>query len=205
MQLMTKQTNETILQSVDSQLHGMNSTIGKMKVDIEDNYRRMVEKFTTMEERMTMLEDPDRRRSDMKANDVEAKKSQEKQNQRKAVVTRFHDDTTAQEVQDTLEEIITTTGMSMEQIQIRCPKKQITHAFLQFKDKDERANFVRSANILNKELRRRKIKISAAMDAEERFHQKRLGYVKSYIHTKNDVPLVQIKKNRSARHVSVDI
>ena len=34
--------------------------------------------------------------------------------------------------------------------------------------------------------------------------QKRLGYLKCYIHTKHDVPLVQIKMNRSARHVSVD-
>ena len=42
------------------------------------------------------------------------------------------------------------------------------------------------------------------MDAEERFHQKSFGYLKCYIHTKHDVPLDQIKMNRSARHVSVD-
>ena len=42
------------------------------------------------------------------------------------------------------------------------------------------------------------------MDEEERFQQKRLGYIKCYIHAKHDVPLVQIKMNRSARQVSVD-
>ena len=46
---------------------------------------------------------------------MEGSNSQEDQNQRRAVVTGFHDDTTAQEVQDTLKEIITTIGMSMEQ------------------------------------------------------------------------------------------
>ena len=42
------------------------------------------------------------------------------------------------------------------------------------------------------------------MDAEERFHQKRLGYFKCCIHTRHKVPLVQIKMNRLTRHVSVD-
>ena len=71
-------------------------------------------------------------------------------------------------------------------------------------DNDERDMFVRSANILKKKLRGRTIKISPAMDTEERFHQKRLGHVKSYIHTTHYVPLVQIKLNRLKRHVSVD-
>ena len=120
------------------------------------------------------------------------------------MVTGFHDDTTTQEVQDTLKEIILTQGMAMEQIQIKCPTKPITHAFLQFKDNDGRNNFVRSVDILQSQLRGRKFKISPAVDTEERFHQRRLGYVKSNIHTKHDVPLVQIKVNRSARHMSVD-
>ena len=55
---------------------------------------------------MTMLEDPDRRRNDTKANDMEGKNSQEDQNWRKTVVTGFHDDTTTPEVQDTLKEIM---------------------------------------------------------------------------------------------------
>ena len=132
----------------------------------------MDEKINTMEQRMTILEDPDRRRRDTKANDMEGKNSQEDQNQGRAL-TGFHDDKTSQEVQDTLKVIITTIGTSMEQIQIKCPPKPITHAFLQFKDNDERDNFVRSGNIVRRELRGRKIKISHAMDAEERFQQKK--------------------------------
>ena len=42
------------------------------------------------------------------------------------------------------------------------------------------------------------------MYAEERFHQKRLGYLKCCVHTNHNFPLVQIKMNRSTRHVSVD-
>ena len=53
-----------------------------------------------------------------------------------------------------------------------------THAFIHFKNDGERNKFIRSAKILNKELRERKIKTTRSMDAEERFHNKRLGYVK---------------------------
>ena len=66
-------------------------------------------------EKMTMLEDPDSRRSETKANDMEGNNSQEDQNQGTAVVTGFHDDTTVQEVHDTLKEVITTIGMSVDQ------------------------------------------------------------------------------------------
>ena len=51
---------------------------------------------------------------------------------------------------------------------------------------------------MEERVRGRKIKIFHAMDAEERFQQKRATF------TKLDVPLVQIKMNRSARHISVD-
>ena len=68
--------------------------------------------------------------------------------------------------------------MSIENARIECPAKPITHAFINFKNNDERNTYIRSANTLRKELRGRKIKITRSMDAEERFHQKRLGYVK---------------------------
>ena len=45
----------------------------------------------------------------------------------------------------------TTIGMSTDQIQINCPAKPITHAFLQFTDNDDRDKFVRSANTLKTE------------------------------------------------------
>ena len=73
--------------------------------------------------------------------------------------------------------------------QIKCPATP---------DNDEREKFVRSANILKKELRGRKVRISP-------FHQKRLGHNrKRCIRTRHNVPLVQIKMNRLTGHVSVD-
>ena len=113
---------------------------------------------------------------------MEGNNSKEDQNQRRAVVTGFHDDTTEQEVQDVLKETKTTIGMSMDQVQIKCPAQPITHAFLQFTDNDERDKFVRSANTLKKELRGRKIMISPATDAEERFHQKNT-WIPHMLHT----------------------
>ena len=63
-----------------------------------------------------MLKDPNNRGSEIKANDMEGNKTQADQNQRRAVVTGFHDDTTEQEVQDVLKETITTIGMSTDQL-----------------------------------------------------------------------------------------
>ena len=97
----------------------------------------------------------------MTANGMEGNNSQEDQNQRTAVVAGFHDDMTEQEVQDILKEITTTIGMSTEQLTIKCPAKPITHACLQFTDNDERHKFVRSANMLKRELRGRKNDITS--------------------------------------------
>ena len=58
---------------------------------------------------------------------------------------------------------------------IECTATPNTHAFIHFKNDDERNKYIRSANMLKKELRGRKLKITRSMDAEERFHQKRMG------------------------------
>ena len=57
--------------------------------------------------------------------------------------------------------------------EIECPAKTITHAFIHFKNDDERNKYIRPAIMLKKELRGRKLKITRSVDAEERFHQKR--------------------------------
>ena len=64
--------------------------------------------------------------------------------------------------------------MAIENARIECPAKPITHAFIHSKNDDERNKYIRSANMLKKELRGRKLKITRSMDAEERFHQKRM-------------------------------
>ena len=94
-------------------------------------------------------------------------------------------------------------GMTIENARIECTAKPITHAFTYFKNDDERIKYVKSANMLRKELRRRKIKILRSMDAEERFHQKRMVYIKCCIHVKHNVPLDSITTNWTLKHISV--
>ena len=60
-----------------------------------------------------------------------------------------------------------------------------------------------SANMLKKELRGRNIKITRSMDAEERFHNKRMGYVKNSIHMRQNIPLSLISLNWTSKYVSV--
>ena len=57
--------------------------------------------------------------------------------------------------------------------------------------------------MLKKELRGRKIKITRSMDAEERFHNKRMEYVKCCIHTRHDIPLSLISLNWTSIYMSV--
>ena len=114
-------------------------------------------------------------------------RTHEDHNQGRAVATGFHNDTTELEVQHLLNETITA----------------ITHAFIHFSDNDEMVKYVRSANMSKKEVRRRKTRILPAMDAEERFHQKRLGYIKCCIDTQHNIPLSSISMNRVSRHMSV--
>ena len=56
---------------------------------------------------------------------------------------------------------------------------------------------------MKKELRGRKIKITRSMDSEERFHNKRVGYVKYCIHTRHNNLLSLISLNWTSKHVSV--
>ena len=52
-------------------------------------------------------------------------------------------------------------------------------------------------------MRGRKIKITRSMDAEESFHNKRMGYVKYCIHMKRNVPLESITTNWTMKYVSI--
>ena len=98
-------------------------------------------------------------------------------NQGKAVVTGFHSETSEPEVIQLLKESMTEIGMTIENARIECTAKPITHAFLHFKNDEERNKYVRSVNMLGKEFRGRKLKITRSMDAEERFHQQRMVFM----------------------------
>ena len=98
---------------------------------------------------------------------------------------------------------MTEIGMSIENARIECPAKPITHAFIYFKNDDERSKKVRSANMLRKVLRGRKIKMTRSMDADEIFHQKRMGFVKYCIHMRQEIHLNLISLNWTSKYVSV--
>ena len=105
------------------------------------------------------------------------------QNQGKAVITGFHSETSESEVIQLLKESITEIEMTIENTRIECPAKPITHAFIHFKNDGERNKYIRSANMLKKELRGSKLKVTRSMDAEDRFHQKMNG-VRQILHSR---------------------
>ena len=161
---------QKISDSVGAQLHGMNSSFVKMKKVMTDTSKSvMIHEY--------------RKILDM---DEELKGAHVDWNQGKAVITGFHSETSEPEVIQLLKESITEMGMAIENARIECTAKPITHAFIHFKNDEERNKFVRSAKMLKKKLRGRKLKITRSMDAEERFHQKRMAYVKYYIHEKHN-------------------
>ena len=68
-------------------------------------------------------------------------------------------------------------------------------------DNEERDKCIRSANMQKKELSERKIRIVPAMDAEERVHQKRLGYTKFCMRKRRGIRLMMITlSRRKTRH-----
>ena len=80
------------------------------------------------------------------------------------MVTGFYSETTESEAT----QLFGGVGMDIGNARIECTAKPITHAFTHFKNDGERNKFTRSANMLKKELRERKITIIRSMDAEER-------------------------------------
>ena len=90
-------------------------------------------------------------------------------NQSETVITGLHSETTESEVTNMLKEMMNEIGMDFGSVKLVCPAKPITHAFIYFANDNERNKFIRSANILKRELRGRKIRITRSMEAEERF------------------------------------
>ena len=119
------------------------------------------------------------------------------------MITGFHSETSESEVIQLLKETITEIGMTIENERIECTAKPITYGFIHFMNDDGRNKYIRSANMLKKELRGRKLKITRSMDAEERFHQNRMVYVKYCIHVKHNIHIDLITTNWTLKHVSL--
>ena len=162
-----------------------------MKEEEDDRYKQFNERITNIKKIPDMDEKYENRSEETKGEHVD-------QNQGNAVVTGFHSETSESEVTQLLKESINEAGMDIGSARIECPAKPITHAFIHFKNDGERNTFIRS-----QELRGRKIKITRSMDAEERFHNKRMGYVKYCIHMKHNVPLESITTNWTMKYVSI--
>ena len=169
----------------------MNTTIAKVKEEDDDKESRIWKR------KISDIDEKCENRND------EPKRAYGDQNQVKAVVIGRHSETSESEVEQLLKETITEIGMSIENARIECTAKPITHAFIYLKGDDETNKSVRSANMLKKELRGRKIKMTRSMDAEERFHLKRKGYVKFCTHMRHNILLNSISLSGTSKHVSV--
>ena len=193
-----------ITNTVGNQIHGMNSSIvklqetnEKMKEDGENKFNQIDERFMDMEKKILDVDKKyGSRGEDNKQEHVNA-------NQSETVITGLHSETTESEVINMLKEMMNEIGMDFGSARLVCPARPITHAFIYFANDDERNKFIRSANMLKREVRGRKIRITRSMEAEKRFYNKRMGYVKCCIHQRHGVPLYRISLNWVAKHVTV--
>ena len=110
---------QTVNDSVGTQLHGMNTTIAKMKED-DDRYKQINERIANVEKNISDTDEKCENRSD------EPRRAHDDQNQSKAVVTGFHSETSESEVEELMKETVTEMGVSVENARIECPAKPIT-------------------------------------------------------------------------------
>ena len=117
---------QTFEDTVGTQLHGMNSTVAKMKEE-DDRYKQINERIMNMERTILDTDEKCENRSD------EHKGAHGHQHQGKAEMTGFHSDTSESEVMHLLKETITEIGESIKNARIACFAKPFTRAFIYFK------------------------------------------------------------------------
>ena len=182
---------------MNSSIVKLHETNEKMKEEGENKFNKIDGNLMDMEKKiLDLYKKYENRSEDDKHGNMFA-------NQSETVMTGLHKETTESEVAVTLKEMMKEIGMEFERVKLVCPAKPITHAFIYFENDNERNKFIRSANMLQRELRGRKIRITRSMEAEERFYNKRIGYVKSCINKKYGVPLYSISLNWTTKHVSI--
>ena len=83
-------------------------------------------------------------------------------------------------------------------------KADHTHSFTSKKTMEKETNSSGQRTCLKKRTERKKNKDNErSMDAEERFHNKRMVYVKYCIHMRHNIPLSSISLNWTSKYVSV--
>ena len=122
----------------------------------------------------------------------------------KAVAHGFKVDSEEKDVRTVIEESVKATGMKEITYTIDCPANPITHAFVEFQNMKIRDRYVRSASMRKVELNGRTIKISPFLDAEERFHRKKLGFVKCMIHKIKGIALHYIHMSYEKKSITID-
>ena len=120
----------------------------------------------------------------------------------RAVIHGFKPDAKEQEVKRIVAKILSDTGMKEEHL-VDYPAIPITHVFVEFNDTRIRDRFVRSASMRRYEQDERTIRISQALEPEERFENKRLGYIKFAINKNTGIKLHWIRMNLEKRSASV--
>ena len=173
-----------ITNTVGTQIQGMNSSIVKLHETNEKMKEEGENKLNKIDER---LMDMEKKILDLDKNMKTEAKTNVIANQSETVMTGLHKEATESEVAVMLKEMMKEIEMEFKKVKLVCPAKPITHAFIYFENDNERNKFIRSANMLQRELRGRKIRITRSMEAEERFYNKRIGYVKSCINKKYGV------------------
>ena len=117
----------------------------------------------------------------------------------KAVLHGFNTESREENVKAIVMQTIKATGMKEEHV-VDYPTIPITHVFVEFGDTRTRDRFVRSANMRNCELDGRRIKISPALEADERFDRKRLGYIKYETNKERDCTALDTNELPKEKH-----
>ena len=113
-----------------------------------------------------------------------------------AVLHGFKTESREADVKAIVMQTIKATGMNEEHV-VDYPATPITHVFVEIGDTRTRDRFVRSATMRKYELDGRRIKISQALEPDERFDRKRLGYVKCVLHKEKRACTALVKKRFS--------
>ena len=122
----------------------------------------------------------------------------------KAVVHGFKDDSKEEDVKAAVENSIKATGMKDVEYTIDCPAIPITHVFVEFQNTKIRDRYFRSASMQKVELNGRTMRISHVLSAEERFHRKRMRYVKCAIVKVKGIALHHIKLNLEMKTITIN-
>ena len=88
--------------------------------------------------------------------------------------------------------------MTTENARIECSAKPITHAFIHFKNDDERNQEHQVSEHVEKRTTRRKVE-----DIAINGRRRKISSEKNGIHVKHNVPLDSITTNRTLKHIAV--